>query len=779
MQRRAYTSFVLHHPWKTILACLTCMLFIGYFLKNVAPSVSYKDMLGENYPLLKIYEKMQREYTNDDNLLLLIENKQGSVFNPQILSEVQQLTTALWQTPYSVRVDSLTNFQHTEANGDELVVADLVQDPLSLSKADLQKIQAVAVAEPQLLNRAVNPEGNVLAINISFSFPNKALNEKLDADQFVQDAVQVFRQKMPQTRAYVAGLVALDATVMKISQQESGMFLVLILGIVIFALMCLLRAFGSVLVIVLVVIFSVVACMAFSGMMGWKLTPFTASVPMMILVLAVADSVHIISAFVQNLKQGLSKHQAIEKALTLNIKPIAITSVTTAIGFLTLNFSDSESIGALGSQVAFGVICAFMLSISFLPAMLCILPVKAQGKTLLSRNSIAPKMAALVVRFNGVIVLISIMLSGGLSYFIAQNVFNDTLPEYFAESLPWRQANDFSEQQFGSAYTFSYSLSSSVADGVSQPEFLADIQTFVTWLRNKPEVAHVNSITDTFKRLNRSLHGDNSSFYTLPKDKRLAAQYLLLYEMSLPYGLDLNNQINIDKSATKVIVTFRSLSTKRTLQLEQEIDTWLASNVPNIKAQGAGVQLMFAHLLDKDTKGLIWGAVIGLLMISLLLIMAFKSIKVGLISILPNIVPVAVAFGIWGLLVGQVGMGMAMVSGITIGIVVDDTVHFLYKYLDAKRQQRLSTQEAIQYAYQHAGVAILLTTVVLVAGFMSMALLSEFRVNSDMGKMACIVMIAALIIDLFTLPAILAWLDGEKSLHTRSPNLTSKTQELL
>ena len=779
MHRRSYISCVVHHPWKTIFACLIGMLFIGYFLKNVAPSVSYKDMLGENYPLLKIYEKMQRQYTNDDNLLVLIEAKQGSVFNRQILDQVQQLTTTLWQTPYSVRVDSLTNFQHTEAKGDKLIVADLVQDPLKLSQSALQKIQAVAMAEPQLLNRAVNPEGNVLAINISFSFPNKVLNEKLDADSFVQETVEAFRQKMPQTQAYVAGLVALDATVMKISQQESGLFLVLILGIVVFALMCLLRAFSSILVIVLVVIFSVIAGMAFSGMMGWKLTPFTASVPMMILVLAVADSVHIVSAFVQNIKQGISKHQAIEKALSLNLKPIGITSITTAIGFLTLNFSDSESIGALGSQVAFGVICAFILSVSFLPATLRLLPVKVRSKAFQSTSSTAIKTASAVVRFHRSILLISIVAGGGLSYFISQNIFNDTLPEYFAESLPWRQANDFSEAQFGGAYTFSYSLSSKMADGVSQPEFLANIQTFVTWLRAKPEVAHVNSITDTFKRLNRSLHGDDPTYYALPQNKQLAAQYLLLYEMSLPYGLDLNNQINIDKSATKVIVTFRSLSTKRTLQLEREIDLWLANNMPHIQAQGAGVQLMFAHLLDKDTKGLIWGAVIGLLMISLLLIMAFKSIKMGLISILPNIVPVAVAFGLWGLLVGQVGMGMAMVSGITIGIVVDDTVHFLYKYLDAKHQQGLSTQEAIQYAYQHAGVAILLTTLVLVAGFLSMALLSEFRVNSDMGKMACIVMIAALIIDLFTLPAILAWLDNKKSPRSLPTNLTHNTQELL
>lgn len=762
---------VVYHPWKTILICLMTLLAIGYFLKDVAPSVSYKDMLGEDYPLLKTFEKMQREYTNDDNILILIEAKQGEIFTPDILAAVQTLTTDLWQTPYSIRVDSLTNFQHTIAQQDDLLVGDLVDNPESLTLNQREKIKHIALAEPQLLNRAINPEATVQAINVSFAFPNKSLNEKLDADDFVQQRVESFRLAMPNTRAYVAGIIALDATVMKISQSESGFFLLLILAIVIVALMAMMKSFKPILVIVLVVVFSVIAGMAFSGLMGWKLTPFTASVPMMILVLAVADSVHFISGFVQKIREGTRKSEALEHSLRLNLKPIAITSVTTAIGFLTLNFSDSESIGALGSQVAFGVMFAFILSVTFLPATLSILPFAVKSRKTPGEVNFSKKLAQFVMQQRHAVLIFSLLTCATLTAFIPNNEFNDSLPTYFAKSLPWRQANDFSESQFGGAYTFSYSLKAQQADGISDPAFLADVQSFVEWLRTLPEVAHVNSVTDTFKRLNRSMHNDEQQFYRLPEAKDLAAQYLLLYEMSLPFGLDLNNQINLDKSATKVVVTFRTLSTRRILALEKEIDTWLTRNIPQINQEGTGVQMMFAHLLDNDTRGLIWGAALGLFMISMLLIFAFKSVKFGLISVLPNLAPVAIAFGIWGLLVGQVGMGMAMVSGITIGVVVDDTVHYLYKYLSARREHGLSPLAAIEYAYRHAGIAILLTTSVLVMGFLAMALLSEFRVNADMGKMACIVMIAAVIIDLFTLPALLAVVD--KDIRVPSNRLVS------
>lgn len=775
MDQKKFCDFVVYQPWKTLGFSLVLMLVIGVFLKDVAPSVSYKDMLGEDYPLLQAYERVQSEYTNDDNLLVLIEAKQGNAFSQEILAGVKDLTATLWKTPHVVRVDSITNFQHTEADEDSLVVADLVEDPEQLDAAMIAKIKRIAVSEPQLLNRATNAQGNVLAINVSFAFPNKSLNEKLDADAFVQQAVAELRETLPQINAYVAGLVALDAAVMRISQQESGMFLMLILAVVVVLLIVVLRALKPVLVTVFVVLFSVVAGMAFSGMMGWKLTPFTASVPMMILVLAVADSVHYIASFVHNLRRDMNKREALVGALELNLKPIAITSITTAIGFLTLNFSESESIGALGSQVAFGVMVAFALSVTLLPAALSLLPIKVRSRRE-QPSDLHERLAGLIVRFKGRILLLSALLCVGLGLFISENEFNDNIPTYFAESLPWRQANDFAEREFGGAYTFSYSLRAGAAEGIAEPAFLQDIERFIIWLRSMPEVAHVSTVTDTVKRLNKSMHADDPAYYQLPDDKALTAQYILLYEMSLPYGLDLNNQINFDKSATKVIVTFETLSTKEVLKFEDKINQWLTVNIPSIEVEGTGVQMMFAHLLDKDTKGLIWGAVFGLFIISLLLMLAFKSVALGLVSVLPNLAPIAVAFGLWGLLVGQVGMGMAMVSGITIGIVVDDTVHFLHKFLVGKREKFLSDQKAIAYAYQHAGSAILLTTFVLVAGFASMALLSEFRVNSDMGKMACIVMLAALLLDMITLPALLAWIDEKVALRSKRAELLEVNQ---
>ena len=550
--------------------------------------------------------------------------------------------------------------------------------------------------------------------------------------------------------------------VMKISQKESGMYLGVVIAIVVVLLTLILRSFKPIVVSVFVFIFSVIAAMALSGMMGWKLTPFTASVPMIVLILAVADCVHFVTTFVHRLHQGEEKRAALIGALELNFKLIAITSITTAIGFLTLNLSESGSIGALGSQVAFGVMFAFALSVTFLPAVLALLPFKTRVATRESTPYFAGA-AGLLYRYRSMLLAASLVVSAGLAYCLTLNEFNDKLPTYFAKTLPWRQANDCSEEQFGGAYTFSYSLDSGASDGVADPEFLMKVERFATWLRSLPESVYVNSVVDTFKRLNRSMHGDDDRYYRLPEHRQLASQYLLLYEMSLPYGLDLNDQINLDRSATKVLATFRTLSTTQILALERRVDEWLGQNLPGVTATGSGVQMMFAHLLDQDTRGLIWGAGLGLLVISFLLIFALRSVRLGLISIAPNILPAVMAFGVWGLFVGEIGMGMAMVSGMTIGIIVDDTVHFLSKYIKARSEQGLDSVAAVDYAFETVGPSIVVTTVVLVAGFMAMANLAEFRVNSDMGKMTSIILVFALDFDLVALPILLMLFDSTRA----------------
>jgi len=349
--------------------------------------------------------------------------------------------------------------------------------------------------------------------------------------------------------------------------------------------------------------------------------------------------------------------------------------------------------------------------------------------------------------------------------FVPKNELNDDFVKYFSEKIEFRRDADFASENLSGLYLIDYSLESGLDGGVSDPDFQRNIEKFADWYLAQPEVIHVNVLSDTFKRLNRSLHGDDPSWYKLPEQRDLAAQYLLLYEMSLPYGLDLNNQINIDKSATRMTVMLYNMTTKTVLGLEQRAQQWLRDNVQaSMQNEGASPTIMFSNIGERNIKSMLFGTTIALILISLILIFALRSLKIGLLSLIPNLVPAALAFGLWGIMVGQIGLALSVVTGMTLGIVVDDTVHFLSKYLRARREKGLDAEDAVRYAFNTVGLALVVTSIVLISGFFVLTF-SAFQLNSDMAIMTAVTIVFAIVADFLLLPPLLMALDGKEHSH--------------
>jgi predicted RND superfamily exporter protein len=352
--------------------------------------------------------------------------------------------------------------------------------------------------------------------------------------------------------------------------------------------------------------------------------------------------------------------------------------------------------------------------------------------------------------------------------FIPSNRLNDDFVDYFDESTTYRQDVEFTKANLTGVYQFSYSLPAGDSNGISDPVFLAQATAFVDWLRAQPEVRHVNSITDTFKRLNKSLHADDPAFYSLPEQRDLAAQYLLLYELSLPYGLDMNNQLNVDKSSTQIVVTLNDLDSPELREMAKRGELWLKDNAPALQAIGIWPTVMFAYISDRNIRSMLFGTLLAVVVISGILVVALRSIKIGTLSLIPNLLPAGMAFRLWGLLVGEMNVAVSMVSGMTLGIVVDDSVHFLSKYLRARREKHMDPQQAVRYAFANVGRAIIATSIILVAGFMVLAQ-SDFAMNSSMALLTAIAIVMALLADFLLLPALLIRLD-------RSPESVKETQ---
>jgi predicted RND superfamily exporter protein len=237
--------------------------------------------------------------------------------------------------------------------------------------------------------------------------------------------------------------------------------------------------------------------------------------------------------------------------------------------------------------------------------------------------------------------------------------------------------------------------------------------------------------------------------------------------MSLPYGLDLNNQIDIDKASTRIVVSLKNITSVNYLDLEERVKAWLDQNALGYEYKMASPQLMFSHIGQRNIKSMLVGTSIAIVLISLVLAIALRSAKFGVLSLLPNLAPVGIGFGLWYFIDGEVGLALSAVAGMTLGIVVDYTVHFLSKYLRARREHDCDSIEAVRYAFASVGRALWTTTFVLVAGFLILAQ-SSFKQNADIGLLTAITIFTALVIDFFFLPAVVMKIEGGKEQEGQS-----------
>lgn len=757
-----HSDFIINNPWKILLLSIITILFFASGGRFLQFTNDYREFFSEENPELLVFEEMQATYNKTDNVMIVIAPKKGNVFTAEILSLIEDVTEQAWQTPYSSRVDSLSNYQHTVAEDDDLIVSDLIENADEFTDANFFYIRDVALNEPLLVHRLISPSGHITAINVTVQLPGEKLSEVEEVVAAARAMRDEILAKHPEVDVYLTGLSMMDNAFGEASKNDMQTLVMAMFLVVVIALGFLLRSITATVSTIIVIMGAILFAMGSMGWMGLKITPPSASAPTIILTMAVADAVHLLVTFLYNLRQGQPKRAAMRDSLRINLQPIFITSITTAIGFLSMNFSDVPPFHDLGNIVAIGVMVAFVMSVTTLPALMMVLPVR-QKIVSVSQHKQHPmdRLADFVTANHRRLLWGTGALALMLISFFPLNKLDDQFVEYFDETVQFRQDTDFVVENLNGIYDFKYSLQQGESGGVSDPVFLQQVEEFSNWLRVQDGVIHVNTITDTFKRLNKNMHGDDPMEYRLPETRELAAQYLLLYEMSLPFGLDLNDQIDIDKSATRLTVTFENFHTEEVLGFEKKIADWLHTNMPDMKFGVASTTLMFAHIGSRNVPSMLLGTTLALILISFILVLALRSAKLGAISLLPNLLPAGMAFGIWGLMVGQVGLSLSVVTGMTLGIVVDDTVHFLSKYLRARREKGMDATEAVRYAFNTVGVALWITTLVLVAGFVVLAQ-SHFALNAHMGLMTAITIAIALIMDFLFLPALLIKLEGKK-----------------
>lgn len=741
--------------WRSVLIPVTILVCIAvaYGASTLRFAGDYRVFFGAENPDFVANEAAQGTFGKSDNVVFVLIPRSGDIYTGDTLEAVHRLTELSWSLPYVSRVDSLTNFQNTVGENDDLIVENLLWDVSELTPDRIEDIRSVAQAEPLIDGFVVSRDGGATNVNAVVQMPADVQSAASGVAARARDIRAEVLEAFPDHEIHITGVASLSAAFEEAGIRDSSTLIPLVYVLILIVMLLALRSVSAVLASLALIALSTLVGMGVGGWMGVELTPISLSAPTIILTIAVADAVHLIAGIRANMQEGVDRREAIIASTGLNFTPILITSVTTIVGFLTLNFSDSPPFHHLGNMSAAGIAAAWILSITFLPALLSLLPMSfPAGKAGENGKPITAAMAEFVIRRPREILTGTLVFCVAAIASIPTMSLNDQWSKYFGTSLEFRQAIDASEPFFGSDQV-EFILDPERSGAVVDPEFLSAVDAFAEWLRTRSEVAHVFALSDIMKRVSRNLNGDDPAFYAIPDDQTLASQYLLVYELSLPYGLDLNNRVDIDRRSTRVTATMRDISTSDSRIFLADAEAWWADNAEGFGYAATGSKVLFSFVAERNIEAMFQGATYLIAAIFVILAVAFRSVAVGAISILPNALPILTTFGVWALLVGTVGFSVAAVGAVAVGLVVDFTVHFLSKYLRARREDGLTTEDSVRYAFKTAGSAIFVTTVILAAGF-AVLVTSSFKLNSDLGLLTALAVIFAMLINLFFLPSL-------------------------
>ena len=369
----SYTHWIIRWRYAVVLMVIVLIGAAATGMPKLSMSNDYRMFFGEDNPQLLEFERMQNTFNKNDNIMFVITPDNGKVFSKETLRAVKTITEEAWQIPFSTRVDSITNYQHTIAEDDDLIVDDLVPDPEVLTDEDLLRIQSVAINEPMLIHRLISPDSKYTGININVQLPGKSLSEVPEAVTFARQLKTKMLEKFPNIKIRLVGLAVMNNAFPEASMQDMQTLYPLALVFIIASLFLLLRGYSGTLICFIMIIFSIMAAMGISGWLGTLLSPPVLSAPVMILTMAIANGVHLLVTMKHEMAIGHDKITGMVESMRINVQPVFVTSLTTILGFLSLNFSDAPPFHDLGNIAALGVAAGFFLSVTFLPAMVPLL----------------------------------------------------------------------------------------------------------------------------------------------------------------------------------------------------------------------------------------------------------------------------------------------------------------------------------------------------------------------------------------------------------------------
>ncbi|MCF6330895.1 MAG: MMPL family transporter [Sulfurimonas sp.] len=749
---KKYINFLNKFRWIIAICMPLLVLAFSINLKHLEMDGSYRIWFGEDSKILKDYDDFRGTFGNDDAVIITFKDENG-IFNKKALQSIENITQALWRMKYIARVDSITNYQYIYAgdeDSDDVIVEDFIQDIQSATPQYLNDRKNIAINDSLIVDGLISRDGTTTMIAARLT---PKVNDDSDKSLEIMKLVnEILAPEIDKTgyKYWLNGGPPLNQAFVEIGTNDALTFTPLVLVASMILLFLLFRRVSGSLIPIGVVVFTFLTVLAVQVLLGYKLNNFTANLPVFVVAIGIADAVHVYIVWLMYKKEGTDNFNAVLHSMKKNFLPIFLTSVTTAIGFATLTISEVVPVSTLGIATASGAILAFFISVFWMPAVLLLL--KKDVKTKIIEKEISKKPIGygdFIVRNDKKIVLITTLIFAVLAVGLFKVKVDSNTILYFDESVEIRKSTEFLAQNLTGPMAYEIIVDSGKKDGIKDPEFLKTVEKFYKDYQEEfADVRHLSSILDIVKRFNKVLDDKDE----IPDNQNLIAQYLLLYSLSLPQGMELNDRMDIDERKLRITGRINIVDTSKDLQMINYVHDWWEKTPYSAVVNGQTA--MFAYMQSDVTDTLIYSLSLAITLVSILMLLIFRRIKLLWVFILPNLLPVALVVGLMGWIGINIDIGVAIAGAIIIGVAVDDTIHFLVKYFDA-RKRGLSLAESFDEVLRYAGKAIVFTTIILSISF-SLFAFSNFTPNQNFGIVTASALIIALVVDLLLLPALLS-----------------------
>ncbi|MCC7441412.1 MAG: MMPL family transporter [Bdellovibrionales bacterium] len=753
-------DLVLKHPKKLLLAGLAMLALLVPGLGRLGTDFSYRIWFRADDPLLARFDAFERRFGNDDQAFVAVHSPSG-LFDAESAALLRRMTEEMWQLPEVIRVDSLANYSWVHADGDDILVEPFLgEEGTELSGSFLAERKAIALRDETIPNYLMSADAKTALLYATI----QPTLEGTPDYQKITVALKALADKHASQgdhRIYVAGTSTLSDSFREATEHDLSRLVPITLLVIVVFLWFSFRSLAAVGATLVVVFTTILATLGTYGWVGMKFNNTTAIVPQILIAVAVADSVHLLVTYLKAINAGKSRRAAAEYSLVKNFAPTVLTSVTTAVGFFSFAQAKIVPIASMGIGAGMGTIYAWVLTALFIAPMMVLLPMKSSLAAETESEAderIAPSIDRFtrgIERHSRKIVALGVLVAASAAVFASRNIANSDPFEYFADDYHLSVANDFIEKEVGGGLGVEIVIDSGGADGIKDPAWLRKVEEFQGWVETLPKVTKVVSLVDILKSMNRALNAGKQEAYRLPDSRETVAQLLFLYSMSLPQGMDLNNRITVENDALRMTAMSSEHGSNEAVALFKRVEQRGAELGLNVQVTGKGphYQEMNGYVVPTFTGSVLWST----LLISLIMIFALRSLKLGLVSMIPNLLPNVVGAAVVYLLGLHLDVGTVVVASVCLGIAVDDTIHFLVNYARAVRTGS-TAREAVAWVYQNTGNAMMVTTLVLVASFGTFVL-ADFTPNANFGKLVAIVLTVALVCELFLTSALLILLE--------------------